>query len=99
MMILLSFLAALSFAPQSGDLVAIRVKRAETVAHGPVEHALILVEGGKILEIGEDLPVERGIPVIERPDWVATPGLVDAHTRIGVERTPGRGFEPQATPR
>ena len=82
----------------NGDLVAIRVKRAETVAHGPIEHALILVEGGKIIEIGEDLPVERGIRVIERPDWIATPGLIDAHTRVGAGRSPGRGFEPQARP-
>jgi len=88
----------LALAPAGGDLVAIRVKRAETVAHGVIEHALILVEDGKIVEIGEDLPVERGIRVLERPNWVATPGLVDAHTRIGLERTPGRGFEPQARP-
>ena len=27
-----------------------RVKRAETVSHGPIEHALILVEDGKIVE-------------------------------------------------
>jgi imidazolonepropionase-like amidohydrolase len=81
-----------------GDLVAIRVKRAETVAHGPLEHALILVEGGKIVAIGEDLPVERGIPVLERPDWIATPGLVNARTRIGSERSPARAFEPQARP-
>ncbi len=84
--------------PQAGDLLAIRVRRAETVANGPVEHALILVEGGKIIEIGEDLPVERGIRVLERPDWVATPGLINAHTRAGVERSSGRGFEPQARP-
>jgi hypothetical protein len=81
-----------------GDLVAIRVKRAETVSQGPIEHALILVENGKIVEIGEDLPVERGIPVLERPDWVAMPGLVNAHTRVGSDRSGGRAFEPQAVP-
>lgn len=85
-------------APASGDLVAIRVRRAETIANGPVEHALILVEDGKIIEIGEDLPVERGIRVIDRPDWVATPGLVNAHTRAAAERSGSRGFEPQARP-
>lgn len=93
-----SILALLLTAPQGGDLVAIRVKRAETIANGPVEHALILVEGGKIVEIGEDLPVERGIPVLDRPDWVAMPGLVNPHTRAGAERSSGRGFEPQARP-
>lgn len=85
-------------APQGGGLLAIRVRRAETVANGPLEHALILVEDGKIVEIGEDLPVERGIRVIDRPDWIATPGLINAHTRAGAERSVGRGFEPQARP-
>ena len=89
----------LLLAPQTGDLVAIRVKRAETGAGAPIEHALILVERGKIVEIGEDLPVERGIRVIEREDWVATPGLINAHTRIGLERTQSRGFDPAASPR
>jgi imidazolonepropionase-like amidohydrolase len=89
----------LLLAPQAGDLVAIRVKRAETGAGAPIEHALILVEHGKIVEIGEDLPVERGIRVIEREDWIATPGLINAHTRVGLERTQSRGFDPAVTPK
>ncbi len=98
-MMLTLALGLLLQAPGSGDLVAIRVRRAETVAQGPIEHALILVEGGKIVEIGEDLAVERGIPVVERPDWVATPGLVNCHSRAGAERGQGRGFEPQLSAR
>jgi imidazolonepropionase-like amidohydrolase len=100
MLTLLSAILLQTPAHAGGDLVAIRVKRAETVAHGPIEHALILVSDGKIVEIGEDLPVERGIPVLERDDWVATPGLVNARTRAGSERGGGRAFEPQlqATP-
>jgi len=91
-------LLALSTLPSGGGgTVAIRVRRAETIGQGPVEHALILVEEGKIVEIGEDLPVERGIRVIDRPDWVATPGLINPHTRIGGRRYGGRSFEPQAT--
>lgn len=90
------FLAAL---PQSGGPLALRVQRAETADAGSIEHALILVEGGKIVEVGEDLPVARGIPVIERPDLVVTPGLVNAHTRIGSGRAiASRTFEPQNSP-
>jgi hypothetical protein len=96
--LLTSLLLHAPVTPQGGGIVAIRVRRAETVAQGPLEHALILVEGGKIVEIGEDLPVERGIPVLDRPDWIATPGLVNAHTRAGAERSSGRAFEPQARP-
>ncbi len=82
-------------APGDGGTLAIRVRRAETIAHGPIEHAVLLVEGGKIVEIGEDLPVERGIPLLDRPEWIATPGLVNCHTRVGAPRYSGRGFEPQ----
>src|SRR5262245_57898813 len=94
MMLLL--LSALALQGPGGELVAIRVKRAETVAQGPIEHALILVEDGKIVEIGEDLPVERGIRVLDRPEWIAPPGLVDAHTRAGLDRGGSRAVEPQA---
>lgn len=87
----------LLLAPQSGELLAIRVKRAETGVGAPIEHALILVENGKITEIGEDLPVERGIRVLSLEDWIATPGLVNAHTRVGLERTSSRGFDPAVT--
>ena len=81
---------------ESRNLFAIRVGRAETASNGTIEHALILVENGKITAIGEDLPVERGIPVYDRPDWVATPGWVVCSSRVGMDSRGGGGFEPQA---
>jgi hypothetical protein len=69
--------------------VAIRVGRAETVSKGVIEHAVILVEDGKIAMIGEDLPVERGIPVLDKPDWVVIPGLVNAYSRMGLDGEAG----------
>ena len=81
--------------PVRGDLLAIRVGKAETISQGTLEHAVILVEGGKIVVVGEDLPVERGIPILDRPDWVVTPGLINSHTRIGMDGRTGRGFDPQ----
>lgn len=71
------------------DLIAIRVGRAETVSKGVIEHAVILVEGGKIATIGEDLPIERGISIIDRPDWVVMPGLVNAYSRLGLDGDAG----------
>ena len=88
----------LSFAePQhSGGLLAYRVGKAETISQGTIEHAVILVDGGKILAVGEDLPVERGIPVIEKPSWTVMPGLVNCYTRIGLDGEAGGGFTPAA---
>lgn len=73
----------------AGDLVAIRVGRAETVANGTIENAVILIEGTKIVTIGEDLPIERGIPIVDRPEWVVMPGLVNAYSRLGLSSTAG----------
>ena len=78
-----------------GELLAIRVGRAETISHGPLENAVILVEGDKIVAIGEDLPVERGVPILDRPEWVVTPGLVNCHSRAGLDGSAGRAFDPE----
>jgi imidazolonepropionase-like amidohydrolase len=81
--------------PLQGDCLAIRVGRAETISKGSLEHAVILVEGKKIVAIGEDLPVERGIPILDRPDWVVTPGLVNCRSRAGMDANAGRSFDPE----
>jgi imidazolonepropionase-like amidohydrolase len=84
-------LAAPSFA---GETLAIRVGRAETVSHGVVEHAVILVEDGKIAIVGEDLPVERGIPVLDRPEWTVVPGFVNCYSRLGCDSEGGDDNSP-----
>lgn len=82
----------------SGGLLAIKVGRAETVSGAALEHAVILVDDGKIIEIGADLPVARGIPVFERPEWTVMPGLVSCYTRLGVDGRAGQEFSPEASP-
>jgi len=74
--------------------MAIRVGRAETVSHGTIEHAVILVENGKIITIGQDLPIDRGIPTLDRPDWTVMPGLVNAYSRYGLRGQGGAGSTP-----
>ncbi len=86
---------ALFIASAQDGLLAIRVGKAETVSQGAIEHAVILIEDGKIVEIGEDLPIERGIRILDRPNWVATPGLVNCHSRAGMDGRAGRGFDPE----
>ena len=81
-----------------GGTLAIRVGRAETISNGTIEHAVILVEGGRITAIGQDLPVDRGIPVLDRPGWTAMPGLVQPYSRIGLDGRGSTGFEPQLVP-
>ena len=96
---LTSALSGPATTPAGGELLAIRVGRAETIANGTLEHAVILVENGKITAVGEDLPVERGIPILDRPDWVAMPGLVNAYSRMGLVGNGGSDSTPQVTPK
>lgn len=81
--------------PPTPSLLAIRVGRAETIAKGTLENAVVLIENGKIVTIGEDLPVERGIPVLDRPTWVVMPGLVDAYSRLGLDGEGGDEMSPE----
>lgn len=91
----LASLCASSAAHAQGTY-ALRVARAETVSHGTVEHAVVLIEDGKISAVGQDLEVERGIPVYDWRDCVLMPGLVDCWSRMGLDSDAGNGFEPQA---
>jgi len=46
--------------------------------------ASILVENGKISAIGNDLKAPEGAKVIDATGRLVTPGLIDAHTHLGV---------------
>ena len=88
---LLLFVGLLAMQPiaHAGDLFAVQVERAETASHGTIEHAVILIDDGKIVMIGEDLAIAAGIPVIDKdPGWIATPALVNCYSRLGLS---GRG--------
>src|SRR5690349_937304 len=88
-------LPALAYAAPAPDLFAIKVGKAETASHGTIEHAVILVEDGKIVTIGQDLPIEKGIRVIDLEQWTAMPGLVNPYSRIGMDSRAGDEFNPQ----
>ncbi|MDP6538728.1 MAG: amidohydrolase family protein [Planctomycetota bacterium] len=94
---LLPFLCLLAVAgpAQAADILAIKVGRAETISHGTIEHAVILVEDGRIVMVGEDLPIERGIEVLDRdPEWTVMPGLVNCYSRVGLDSKGGNDSRP-----
>jgi imidazolonepropionase-like amidohydrolase len=85
MLTMLLMVAAPSVAAHPGDLLAIRARYLMTGSGETLEHAVLLLEDGKIITIGEDLPIERGIPVLDLDEdqWVV-PGLVNCYTRYGM---------------
>jgi imidazolonepropionase-like amidohydrolase len=62
----------------------VRAGRVETVSHGRITDGVILVEDGKIKAVGssDDVKIPDGWPVLTAA--VATPGLIDAHTVVGL---------------
>ena len=89
-LLLLGPIAAAPALPAQGDLFVIKAPRVELGDGEVMEHAVILVEDGEIVTMGQDLPIERGIPVIELDDGqVVMPGLVNPYSRYGMT---GGGF-------
>ena len=85
--------------PERSGTLAIKVGVAETAGeNGRLEHAVILVEDGKITIIGEDLPIERGIPVLDKdPEWTVTPGFINAYSRLGLDSRGGSEVAPDGS--
>lgn len=58
----------------------------------PIENGKILIEDGKIKNIGEDVEFPENIKIIDAKGKMITPGLVDPHSHIGIGEE-GIGFE------
>jgi imidazolonepropionase-like amidohydrolase len=53
-----------------------------------IDGGVIVLSGGKIVAVGKDTPVPAGARVIDgRGKWV-TPGIIDAHSHLGVYPSP-----------
>jgi imidazolonepropionase-like amidohydrolase len=91
--------SALLGAPNDGQatpsLFALRVGTAETISHGTIHNAVILIEDGRIVMVGEDLPIESGIPVFDHPDAVVMPGIVGCRSRMGLDARAGTELNPE----
>ena len=49
----------------------------------------VLVQDGKIIAIGEDLPVPEDFTIIDATGKWVTPGIIDIHSHMGVYPAPG----------
>lgn len=78
----LSVLAALFLlAPFASAQIAVKGEMVYTMAGDPIENGVVLIRDGKIERVGS-FDVPDGYEVMEAT--VITPGLVDAHTVVGL---------------
>lgn len=72
-------------APASGqDAIAVTGELVYTMAGAPIQNGVVLIRNGKIERVGpaSSVPVPAGVRVINAK--VVTPGLIDAHTVVGL---------------
>ncbi|MGA1342154.1 MAG: amidohydrolase family protein, partial [Hyphomonas sp.] len=56
---------------------------------GLIENGAVLVEGGKISSVGPDVSAPEGAVMVDaRGKWV-TPGIIDNHSHLGADPSPG----------
>lgn len=55
-----------------------------TMTGYPISRGTVLVENGKILQVGKDIPVPDYSKVIDAAGKIVMPGLIDAHTHVGI---------------
>jgi imidazolonepropionase-like amidohydrolase len=71
-------------APLAAQDVAVRAELLHTMAGPPIQDGVVLVRGGKIVAVGPaaSVRIPEGIEILTAK--VATPGLVDAHSVVGL---------------
>jgi len=76
-------LCCASFITLASD-IAVRSERIYTAAGEPIDNGVIVVRAGKIVAVGpaSDVPIPDGMTVVDAV--VVTPGLIDAHTVVGM---------------
>jgi imidazolonepropionase-like amidohydrolase len=65
-------------------MIAIVNGRVMTVTQGTLDPGMVLVEGGRIVAIGQELVLPEDAEVYDAEGKVVTPGLIDAHCHVGI---------------
>ena len=65
-------------------MLAIRGGKILTITDGTIEEGTILIDEGRIVDVGADVKVPKEAEVIDASGKVVMPGLVEAHCHIGI---------------
>lgn len=70
-------------AEKAKESIALRGATVHTAVGSPIRNAVILIENGKIREIGKEVKIPEGSKVFDVRGKVIIPGLIDEHSHIG----------------
>jgi len=78
--ILMTFLlfAAMFVSPGRAEVTAVKAGKILTISGEPINNGIILIEDGKIIEIGREIEVPEDANVIDAGKSIVMPGFVDA---------------------
>jgi imidazolonepropionase-like amidohydrolase len=65
-------------------MIAIVNGKVLTVTHGIIERGTVLVEGGRIVAVGENVEIPDDAQVFDATGKVVMPGMIDAHCHVGL---------------
>ena len=65
-------------------MIAIVNGKVMTISQGTLDPGMVLVEGGRIVAVGEDLIIPEDAEIYDAGGKVVMPGLIDAHCHVGL---------------
>jgi imidazolonepropionase-like amidohydrolase len=65
-------------------MIAITDGKVMTITQGTLERGTVLVEGGRIVAVGEHVEIPEDAQVYDATGKVVMPGLIDAHCHVGL---------------
>ena len=80
---------ASTYKPLPSQLTAIVGAHILTATGEEIEGGTLVMDGGKIVALGKDVTPPSGAQVIEAKGLWLTPGIIDAHSHLGVYASPG----------
>lgn len=67
------------------SLLAIKAGKIVRVTSPSIDNGTIIIDKGKIVSVGKDIPIPNGAKLIEYPDCQVFPGFIDSSTNLGLE--------------
>lgn len=65
-------------------MIAITNGKVMTITQGTLENGTVLVEGGRIVAVGENVEIPKDAQVYDATGKVVMPGMIDAHCHVGL---------------
>lgn len=85
-------------AEKPGRVLVIKAGHILTISSGEIKNGKIIIEGGKIKQVGADFSVPDNAEVLDVGDGWILPGLIEAHTSMGASSRFGSNSNETSNP-